>query len=196
MVFSSLVLVLRPIYLFNTLDIDILAGVTQDEGCGTFASLVAPPYNVTLPIFKELVAYGNSIWHFNNIDQTVRFYLDGIDTTNSSALIGALSRYFGDIAFVCPTYLFAKQFALKAPKRKTYFYEVTYDCKNCGNNVCPEDRNAVSHGAEQKYVFGQPFLNQSAFTQLDRDFSREVMNMWTNFAKRGYVLYEMIKLFF
>ncbi|CAG2119201.1 unnamed protein product, partial [Medioppia subpectinata] len=44
----------------------------------------------------------------------------------------------------------------------------------------------VTHGDELQFVFGLPFLYpQKTDTEVDKQFSRDVMKMWTDFAKYG-----------
>lgn len=45
----------------------------------------------------------------------------------------------------------------------------------------------VPHTAEIPFVFGEPFGNDTNWTDTDRRVSTDVMTMWTNLAKYGSV---------
>jgi carboxylesterase type B len=44
----------------------------------------------------------------------------------------------------------------------------------------------IYHGAELEFVFGLPFLDPESSSEIDRNLSKNVMSLWTNFAKTGY----------
>ena len=138
--------------------------------------------DITEKVFKKWISLANQIYHDINEGKVTEFYLQNVDKTNSTALKRAFWYFLGDIMMKCPTYYFAKQFAQNNPKRKTYFFEQTYEL----DMERDEKTLGIHHGADVPFVFGLPLLNPQNSTKVDIEFSIEVMKMWTNFAKTGY----------
>ena len=91
---------------------------------------------------------------------------------------------FGDITMICPTYLFAKNYALHSSAGSVYFYEQTYQRKAYLNTTA----YGVTHFSDIDFVFGLPVLQpKPSDTSIDVEFSLQVMKLWTNFAKYGYI---------
>ena len=133
--------------------------------------------------FKEIVETIDNPLHYPelNAEKVSEFYLEGVDTNSTEALKLAFYDFFGDLIITCPTYHFAKQFAQSSPKRDALFYEWTYPSKLIQSTVgCTKDMG-VCHASELEYVFGFSLM----MNETDRQFSEDVMKMWTNFAKNG-----------
>ena len=164
-----------------------MAGVNRNEG-SLLAFFVFPTIigNLTEKDFKKLVSVTKSMFHNVNEERVFDFYTKNADKNDSLVLRKAFYDYYGDILLKCPTYLFAKSFAEKTPHRKTYFYELTYQGKFAALTGCQEDTMGICHGSEVEFVFGSDLLLQNQTSKLDIDLSREVVKMWTNFAKTGY----------
>ena len=80
---------------------------------------------------------------------------------------------------------FAKEFAHANPKRKTFFYEQTYQSPKRGG-----DPNSIGHGCDVEFVFGN-YLGSAKHVPLDETFSQQMMTMWTDFAKTGYEFHKI-----
>ena len=92
----------------------------------------------------------------------------------------------GDVNFVCPTIAFldkflARQQALNDSDSKAYLYKFVH---RSSQNPWPEWMG-VMHGYEIEFVFGLPLNNSLNYTSLERNISKSIMKMWTNFAKYG-----------
>ncbi|CAG2177337.1 unnamed protein product [Oppiella nova] len=87
----------------------------------------------------------------------------------------------------CPTYLFAKQFKTIVKNRQNvYFYELTYENQVAAKLFgCDPQTMGVCHGMDIPYVFGLPLRLPQLFQPEDVLLSRQVMKMWTDFAKYG-----------
>jgi carboxylesterase type B len=146
--------------------------------------------NTTLDDIKKAINKVNADYHNLDVNKLDEFYLKNIDTTNSLALREAFYELLGDLIMKCPTYYFAKQFATSVQNRKNiYFYQVTYMSKPYAKqSYCDMPGMGICHCAETDFVFGQPFITPDIYTEVDRQFSLDVMNMWTNFAKYGYII--------
>ncbi|CAG2117706.1 unnamed protein product [Medioppia subpectinata] len=168
-------------------DIDLMAGVVRDEGSGFGSHIYQHIENITADVFHELVLATNKIYHGLDARNVTDFYLNLVDTDQPREIEWAYDRFVGDLTIKCPTYVFAKQFAKNNHDnnrgRNVYFYELTYESKfvanvtNCERGIC--------HTADVPFVFGMPFIIPDQFTQEETYFSKQMIIMWTNFAKTG-----------
>ena len=94
---------------------------------------------------------------------------------------------YGDYNLVCPTMLFAHQYALHSSEsNKFYSYRLVqpvtnglYDCKPW---------MGVCHAMDLYYVFGKPIANSainSSYSVNDYKLSKDIIQAWTAFAKYG-----------
>ena len=112
-----------------------------------------------------------------------KFYLKGVDTNSTEALKKAFWDFFGDVYIACPAFHFVKAFSEYTPKRNAFFFYWTYLSVEMRRLMgCREDMG-VCHGADIRYVFGRPLLLNLNLT--DRQFSEQIMKIWTNLAKNG-----------
>ena len=105
------------------------------------------------------------------IDENVRaqtFYRDRLDDM------------VGDINFVCPTISFLDK-VLDNSQSKTYLYKFVH---RSSQNPWP-DWMGVMHGYEIEFIFGIPMNKSLPYDEVERNISKSVMKMWTNFAKHG-----------
>ncbi|XP_054161578.1 acetylcholinesterase-like, partial [Oppia nitens] len=173
--------------LYNS-DIDLLAGVTADEGQGLLNGLINPNTTVTVDVFKMYVQLLNSVFHNIDVETMNEFYLKSINRTDSPALKHRFGDLVGDLVIKCPTYLFAKQLAKqrRQPENNVYFYELTYASdlferlKNCDPVV-----DGICHESDIPFVFGLPYLYPEGYEKEDYFFSRWSMKWWTDFVKNG-----------
>jgi carboxylesterase type B len=162
-----------------------MAGVTRDEGTllvYIYFPIMQKTFNKT-----DIIDLMKSVTHPSIYTETApKFYLSNIDSNNEIALIQSFSQFYGDIIITCPTYFFAKKFVENSPKEKVFFYELTYARNDSKDYRCDTKLMGICHGAELEFVFGLPFLDPESSSEVDRNFSKKVMSLWTNFAKTGY----------
>ena len=172
--------------LFNNffhLDIDIITGVVKDEGSLAASSFEKMKGNIYDQVKNEMISTTKQNYHEIDPQKVVDFYLKYVDKNNTDAIRHAYLDYHGDIYEKCPSYQFAKQFALNNPKRKTYFYKQTF--QSARSSLCDQKKIGICHGADVEFVFGI-YLAYPKSDQIDKNFSYETMTLWTNFAKNGY----------
>ncbi|CAG2181239.1 unnamed protein product, partial [Oppiella nova] len=116
-----------------------------------------------------------------DVEKITAFYLTDVVANSTNGTKHAFWEFFGDIAITCPTYLFAKEFAQNSPKNNVYFYEWTHPSSLLSPLMGCSQEMGVCHAADIEIVFGMSVLVHSK----DADFSKSVMQMWTNFAKNG-----------
>jgi len=162
-----------------------MTGVTKDEGT-LLAYLNFPKLNDKISKTDLLAAMKTMLYSGIDYNMVSKFYLSNVDPNNETALKQAFSAAYGDLVITCPTHFFAEEFAKVSPKDSVYFYEFTYKLKLPGVLGCEPDWMGICHASELSFVFGLPLLYPEVSSQIDRDFSKTVMSLWTNFAKTGY----------
>jgi carboxylesterase type B len=166
-------------------EVEVLSGVTKNEGT-LLAYMIFEKLtqNLTktdlIDLMKALPNPGI------DVEKASEYYLSNIDQTNQTALIQAFGAFYGDLILTCPTYLFAQQFAEYSVEDSVYFYEWTHRRNDTSLYACGPEWMGVCHGADLEFVFGVPFLRPDIRSDIDRNFSKLVMKLWTNFAKTGY----------
>jgi len=171
-------------------DIDLIAGVTRDEG-SLLAQLSLKQIVIkTVDDFQKYVKQTDDIFHGLDKEKVSEFYLKGVNTSSPLAIYKAFNRFFGDLMTNCPTYLFAKHLAQNVRnKHNVYFYEWTYQSQFFAKlSGCDEATMGICHMADLPYVFGMPFQvpkQAHLFTELDEKFAADIMTLWSNFAKTG-----------
>ncbi|XP_054165677.1 cholinesterase-like [Oppia nitens] len=170
--------------LFNS-DIDLIGGITKDEGQIPFEKLGV---NITYDSFKLFANFFNELIHNLNINNVNDFYMKNVNKTSIPAIERALGEFLGDLVLKCPTYQFVKQVAkrLSTTGRNVYFYELTYASPYYSNiSGCDTKSKNVCHAQDIAFVFGLPLLTPEIYLPKDIFFASNVMIMWTNFAKTG-----------
>ena len=113
--------------------------------------------------------------------EVVNFYLKNIDLRDSSAIRWRIFDFIGDVVFKCPTYLFAKRYAEKSAKENNvFFFELTHSAKPADY----QQKMGISHDALSEFVFGLITLENGTLPENIK-LSREIMRLWTNFARNG-----------
>lgn len=101
-------------------------------------------------------------------------------------LRAAVVHSYSDYAFVCPTVLFGKYLTQYDNFHgRVYQYYLSY--ANSQSECRLSTWCANSHYDDVPLVFGQPFY-MSGFTDLDRNMSSVMMDIFTQFAKTKFVL--------
>ena len=163
-----------------------MAGVTETEGSLLAKIFMSKSSQIhTESDFKDVINQTNSLSHNLDVEKVTEFYLRNVNKSDSGAIQWAFNEFFGDISMTCPTYHFAKNYAKYSQNSNVFFYEITY--QQYSNYFEKFGFKGVNHGADLPFVFGLPLISpQPTDTQTDIEFSKQVMKMWTNFAKYGY----------
>ena len=132
-------------------------------------------------------------FHTFDVKTVLKFDLNNVNRNDSTALRKASYDLIGDIGITCPTYHFAKQYHLSYTRGKTYFYELTYQNTDYAMIPCDEKTMGICHTADIPFVFGTFLMSPNA-SAIDVKFSKDIMKMWTNFAKTGYEFYLILPL--
>ena len=101
---------------------------------------------------------------------------------DGNGLRRAAVHAFGDYFLTCPTILFGAHI-VKTPdyRGSVYQYRLTYAHKQsfARHSVWAE----ATHTDDLALVFGLPFNDRQFWSNGDRKLSKEMMNIWTHFAK-------------
>ncbi|CAG2120037.1 unnamed protein product, partial [Medioppia subpectinata] len=144
-------------------DLELLAGVAQHEGPAVFtADYGYTPNDLTERGFHAIAQTFNAKFHNLNADNITTFYMSSINKSDADQ--------------------FAVNYGQQSAEYNVYFYEITYKrTPKSGPDVM-----GVTHGSELDFVFGLPLIDsQKTDTEVDKQFSRDVMKMWTDFVKYG-----------
>ncbi|CAG2100640.1 unnamed protein product [Medioppia subpectinata] len=182
----------QPAYETNNLnsDIDLMAGINSTEGSNLTKLFIAPDKGIlNLNDFEAGIKASDDIYHNIDVQKVMDYYLKGVDTSSTPALKRAFYEFLGDLWMKYPTYVFARQMATTVGNRHNiYFYELSYQSQFYAKQFqCDDEESGVGHGMDIPFVFGMPLMPEMVdfFDEIDRQFSRDVMRMWTNFAKYG-----------
>ena len=101
------------------------------------------------------------------------------NTTDAFEIRSQTVAMLSDFTYILPTIREAKLSNIHSAGSKSFLYQFSYKYSKTHR----PDWQAVTHGANVKFVFGLPPSNQSTATDLS--VSQMMMSMWINFAKYG-----------
>jgi len=117
------------------------------------------------------------------VDTTIYRYTDWTDDIASPLRNRRMYvDFLSDTLFIAPAIKTAKAYAKKTAV--TYFYQLQYRSKGPTFGIKIPSWVRAIHGADILFVFGGPLVSNDTATK-DANFSREVIKLWTNFAKTG-----------
>ncbi|XP_054719076.1 acetylcholinesterase-1-like [Uloborus diversus] len=176
-------------------NVDVLIGNTQDEGSFRLpASMpeVFGPFgekntciNRTSGIDLILRLFGS----FPGREAIAQWYLGNAEECDYDYVRRQVYNSNGDYALFCPDVYFAERYARKG--NPVYFYYFNHK-----PSVTPWAAwMGAAHGDEVPFVFGRPLERGSNYSVPEKRLSEEMIKMWTNFAKYGYVM-KLLLLYF
>ena len=136
-------------------------------------------------MFKEAIK--NQTWARNQDSRLheliIYQYTDWLNVTDPYLLLQRYLDVNTDASFKAPAILSANAFVKK--QAPTYFYQLEKAPKVFpGFPTIPW--TGVYHGADVFYVFSGPFIvDKNLTTDTDKKLSKDIMTLWTNFAKTG-----------
>jgi len=136
-------------------------------------------------LFKEVIK--NQTWARNQNshlhEMIIYQYTDWWNVTDPGLLLQRYLDVNTDASFKAPAILSANAFIKK--RAPTYFYQLEKAPKVIpGRPTIPW--TGIYHGADVFYVFSGPFIvDKNLTTDADKKLSKDIMTLWTNFAKTG-----------
>lgn len=167
---------------------DILLGNVENEG-SVFVSLKhwpQFPFRNALNINKEDMRY---FFHKSFLfmpravrDQIYELYLENVGEQDYSNLRAGLGHAVGDAFLRCPVIFLAE--LLSKHQSQVFYYNMVYHTKR---SAYMDRWLGMTHFEDLQYVFGLPLrhLRKRTYTDTDAHYSRDIINIWTTFAKTG-----------
>lgn len=174
--------VVGPKYVRN---IEILAGVTSDEGV---LSLVFPPrpellkdsLNDTERRTLKISLYGAvASWTKTEIPEMLKNYEFYGNAGDVNRLRKSYIDYLSDREFNCPMQFFCEKHSQKGNSVYRYLFGHVSERSKLPAWV------GTPHAYEVPYFFGVPFADHEHFDEKDRSVSEQILRMVSSFARHG-----------
>ena len=139
--------------------------------------------NITLDQAKYYISQAYSFIPENQAQLMSEFFLLSLNNdTSQKSLLKATYDIIGDSGFVCPAVVLSEQ--MSNYNVSVYHYLITERPTNSDWHPWM----GSTHLDEVQLVFGFPIKYPKNYTQEEIDFSWNLINTWTTFAKTGLVL--------
>ncbi|UYV62631.1 hypothetical protein LAZ67_2001358 [Cordylochernes scorpioides] len=172
----------------------IMIGATKDEMGSLlptlFDDLLNPDFVLTKEKAFEIPKRLMKDIHLSNqhsVDKIINSYLKDIDESDTMALDIAMTQVTSDLMFTCPSMYFVDNELFR--ESDIHFYYYTH---HSSFSILPRRANwtGAFHFDEVLHVFGLPLMMPMApYSDLEKAFSMELMELWSSFAKSGYWIY-------
>ncbi|XP_067133920.1 acetylcholinesterase-like [Centruroides vittatus] len=168
-------------------DVEIMIGRVPDEG-STFLAYYKPEIlNQEHPIMTKSEAKHSLSKFFNYNDSSVQSvveeYLGNLSDDDYCGIFQRAQEAIGDGVLTCPIIGLIEK--LSEHHRFVYNYIFNHARINAGYKKW----EGVSHFAEVYFVFGMPFMYPESYTPEEKEFSYQIIKLWTSFAKTGIPSY-------
>ncbi|KAK8783034.1 hypothetical protein V5799_015625 [Amblyomma americanum] len=167
---------------------DFLLGNVENEGA-VFASLrfwMQFPFRKALDVSKKDMLYFFLKSFSFAPDFVVRavynLYVGALGENDYGQLRSELGNAIGDAFLRCPEVFFGEK--LSKNGSHVYYYNMVH---RSATTKRLDSWLGMTHFEDVQYVFGMPLRDCPAgrYSQADREFSRQVMNIWATFSKTG-----------
>lgn len=166
--------------------LDILTGLM-----GRYYTFTPRPLWITKSIvfndIKNVLIENKTIAKQIAIDFTKPFGGLGVGL-NPNPIRKAVVHMFGDYSLTCPTVLFGA-YLRKRPEFSGNVFQYRLTSGTSQSISSYSNWAEVSHTDELPLVFGHPFkpYERVLWSDTDRKLSRQMMDIWTHFARYGFV---------
>ncbi|XP_023235261.1 acetylcholinesterase-1-like isoform X2 [Centruroides sculpturatus] len=176
----------KPIDSFDFIkfnDVDVMLGNVADEG-----SLFLALYNEKLLLSNNPIITKHNVTEFlepvmeynrTSLEPIIKQYFENVPDDDFPTIIKRTHQAIGDWMFKCPTNFLAEKLA----EKKFNVFHYTFKHRS-GTNIYPK-WTGVPHFEEVQFVFGVPLLKTNEYTVEEQEFSRNLIELWTSFAKTG-----------
>lgn len=179
---------------------DRLTGVVEDEGALFWARAFLDTYGrygekVQHPVLDKTQARSmmkQSLSRFgipSDVAQSViEYYLSDVQGDNNEEVLKQAYTAVGDNVMVCPSVYEAEK--VSQQRNAVYFYQFSHRSRYTNTG----EWTGVTHFSEVPYVFGVPLRQNklgtvTQYTREEMNLSRNIIRMWTSFAKTGSPVY-------
>ncbi|KAL5005368.1 hypothetical protein ScPMuIL_018824 [Solemya velum] len=136
-------------------------------------------FNLTMDtLFTHFPRFPEIINNFGK-EAIIFQYTNWKDTSDQEMNRIMIDQSIGDFHFTCPGIDLAERYAAAGQDVYYYYFE-----HRSSIHVWPQ-WTGVMHADEINFVFGEPLMPGSRYTQHEKKLSKQIMGYWTNFAKTG-----------
>ncbi|CAN8002197.1 unnamed protein product [Ixodes hexagonus] len=166
-------------------DVDVLTGVTTDEGALTLVFPHTPELwkdsleDLHQDKFDRAIRRSVLSWAKTDVTTLLGEYINRAPPANKEALRRAYIDYLSDREFNCPAQFLAEKHSARG--NPVYFYIFGHRSENDG---LPSWMGAPHH-MEIPYFLALPFDDEVSYTDEDRNVSEDLVAMLTSFAQTG-----------
>ncbi|XP_055952007.1 acetylcholinesterase-1-like [Argiope bruennichi] len=170
----------------NFHNVPLFIGNNRDEG--SFFITTSDPK--TFGFFGQKDTYVNKTYAdqvihkffstYNNIEGVFQYYFADVPNNDYGEIRSQLYTAVGDTTLLCATVYFAERYA--GTYDDTYFY---FFLHRPSNSVWAPWMG-TTHFDEVQFVFGEPIRKPELYQLDEVTLSRNMIEIWTNFAKYGY----------
>lgn len=165
-----------------------LLGNVENEG-SVFASL---RFWMQFPFYKSLdVTKSDMLFFFlktfsfapvHVAESVYKLYVGSLGESEYDKLRSALGHAIGDAFLRCPEVFFGEK--LSQHGSEVYYYNMVYHSPTATH---ADSWMGLTHFEDVQYVFGVPLrdCSEQRYSQDDTAFSRQIIHIWTTFAKSG-----------
>ncbi|EDO47241.1 predicted protein, partial [Nematostella vectensis] len=163
-------------------DVNVMIGTTDDDGTVMIPEKM--PFNISDGMPREFFLNAvKATYQTPASPAAVTFqYTDWTNITDPYRNRRMYVDMMTDAMFTAPAVLSASAFLARGCP--TYFYEIQYRGPLYFTGKPVPSWQRAYHASELMFVFGFPLLS-NASNPVDANFSRDVIQLWTNFAKTG-----------
>ncbi|XP_023243542.1 cholinesterase 1-like [Centruroides sculpturatus] len=175
-----------PVKSFDTGEfhrVDVMLGNVIDEGSLFLAAYKEEFLTSDDPAINKIQSkeFLSNILNFNDtlLQPVLKNYLENVSNDDHQAILKQTHKVIGDWIFKCPTNFLAEKLA--GHNIKVYHYTFNHSRTKNGHRKW----TGVPHFEEVPFIFGVPLQKTKLYTPEENEFSRNLIKLWTSFAKTG-----------
>ncbi|XP_064471258.1 cholinesterase-like [Ornithodoros turicata] len=167
-------------------DVELLTGITEDEGDFFLYALLGPVRNLSrvdsitkgeVQFFVKIILKSQTT---KNIKPIMQRYFEFVQNDDTLGALHAGSDVIGDFLLSCPTLQFAKLVSVN--NNSVYFYRFAYQPSF---NDWP-DWVRITHGDDIVFSLGSLYNTVSNFTEKDSQAASNFMRIISTFSRTGF----------
>ncbi|KPM10761.1 acetylcholinesterase-like protein 4 [Sarcoptes scabiei] len=166
----------------------LLMGSNKEEGSYFIVYQLNHLFNTSEDIYLTREEYAESIRaltpnvHPIGQDAIIHKYTDWLNPDDPIQNRDAIDKIVGDYHFTCQVNKMADRYA--SVGNEVYMYYFTH---RSSRNPWPKWMGTM-HGDEINFIFGEPLIPNSGYTEEEVALSKQIMKCWANFAKSGWAI--------
>ncbi|XP_023235245.1 acetylcholinesterase-like [Centruroides sculpturatus] len=176
----------NPIDSFDSIkfnDVDVMLGNVADEGSlflALYNKKLIQQRNPRMTKHEVVKFFGDSTGYDQAaLQPIIKQYFENVPDGDFPTIIKRTHQVISDSMFKCPTNFLAEKLA----EKKFNVFHYTFKHRS-STNIYPR-WTGVPHFEEVQFVFGVPLLKTNEYTVEEQEFSRNLIELWTSFAKTG-----------